>query len=772
MPESRIDPYDVGALERAVNDSAGRVSAIWLSFVAFSAYLAAAASMITHRQIFLDQPIKLPTINIDLPLFASAILLPLLFVIYHVYVLLQVVLLARVADAYNEAVERNLADEPDRNQVRQRLANTLFAQLFAGSSRERTGVFGRLLQAMAWITLAIAPVAVLLIFETKLLPYHSAWVTWTHRGLIVFDMLAVLMLWASAVEPRLDIGWRSLIRYRWLSLAALTAFLLSNLLITFPGEPGRLWMGFVFTPDTASKILPECHISKAIEDRIAPFDRLVLLGEDFVENNTFDRIKAVATTNGQNLYESERTRIFRGRDLRCARLAGADLRLADFSEANLSGAILRGALLEGSNFIGAEIIGAVLDRAQLQDSSFSPPSAQRDEDEDEDAVTPLEAAPPPATPQATNAKDFPTKASAPARLRDTSFHGAQMRGAFLDRVNLDGADLRVAQLEQASLIESSLRGAALMDAGLADAKLDRAKLQGASFDKGSLAGASLKNAEMQGVSLYRTWMLGANLDSAIMHGASFRNTQLEGTTFYRTQLQGALFRNARFEGTSFIEAQLQGVEMKSRLASARTLRDSFVLKSFLWRTENLRCDSAYVISPNVGPAIVEDRDDGGKDQAISDFIERTLQEVPKSANGAENFRDDLQKAMTLRLNAPDSINSTSREEAWKNCAGQLEGRKDERLKQMVAGVVGYACTRPYIDIERFVMAFTTGAAPRGLKPDRTPDIKSRWADLLPALPAGKMFARSFLDADNEKCPNAKRLSADTKKLLGDLASGK
>ena len=104
MPESRIDPYDVGALERAVNDSAGRVSAIWLSFVAFSAYLAAAASMITHRQIFLDQPIKLPTINIDLPLFASAILLPLLFVIYHVYVLLQVVLLARVADAYNEAV--------------------------------------------------------------------------------------------------------------------------------------------------------------------------------------------------------------------------------------------------------------------------------------------------------------------------------------------------------------------------------------------------------------------------------------------------------------------------------------------------------------------------------------------------------------------------------------------------------------------------------------------------------------------------------------------
>src|SRR5882757_6394638 len=110
MADAKIDSFDVGALEKAVNDSAGRVSGIWLSFVAFSAYLAAAASMISHRQIFLEEPIKLPTINIDLPLFASAILLPVLFVIYHVFVLLQVVLLARTADAYNQALEHEMAE--------------------------------------------------------------------------------------------------------------------------------------------------------------------------------------------------------------------------------------------------------------------------------------------------------------------------------------------------------------------------------------------------------------------------------------------------------------------------------------------------------------------------------------------------------------------------------------------------------------------------------------------------------------------------------------
>src|SRR3954467_5459704 len=114
MPDGKIDVLDIGALERAVNDSATRVSGLWLSFVAFSAYLAAAASMISHRQIFLEEPIKLPTINIDLPLVASAILLPLLFVIYHVFVLVQVVLLARTADAYNHALDRTMEERDGR----------------------------------------------------------------------------------------------------------------------------------------------------------------------------------------------------------------------------------------------------------------------------------------------------------------------------------------------------------------------------------------------------------------------------------------------------------------------------------------------------------------------------------------------------------------------------------------------------------------------------------------------------------------------------------
>jgi|KBSSwiStaDraftv2_1062776.scaffolds.fasta_scaffold54535_2 uncharacterized protein YjbI with pentapeptide repeats len=743
MAEARIDPFDVGALERSVNDSAGRVSGIWLSFVVFSAYLAAAASMITHRQIFLEEPIKLPTINIDLPLTASAILLPLIFVIYHVFVLLQVVLLARTADTYNEAIEHNVTDEPDRIRIRQRLANTLFAQLFAGSSRERKGVFGGLLRGMAWITLAIAPVGVLIVFEIKFLPYHNAAVTWTHRSLIAFDLLAVLILWASAVQPRQDIGWRSLVRHRKMTLVAFAVFVLSNLLITFPGEPGRFWMKMAFTPDPNSNVLPECQVSKAIEAWLTPsFDRLVLLGEDFVDDAKFDKIADVAKTNGQNLYDSERIRILRGRDLSCARLAGADLRLSDFTEANLSGAILRGAHLEGSRFIDAEIAGAVLDRAQLQKSSFSPPAATPD------------------------TQDAMAKPLAAARLPNSTLQGAQLQGALLDEVNLEGANLRAAHLEGASLASANLRAAALIGARLRETKLDKARLQGASFNNASLVGASLVSAQMQGVSLRGALLLGTDLASAVMHGAIFERTRLEGTSFYRTQLQGALFQDARFEGALFVETQLQGVQVlqydqKTRSLRAGAVHDSIVSGSFLWNAGSIRCDFTHVGSLNFEP-IIEVRYSGEEsfltpatDREISGFIARSLEDVPDKSNAAVYFsKARLQDDLISRLNLAASATSAPIEQAWRNCAGESEARTPEGFEKLTANVVRHACYSPDIN------SFARGVATKGNR-----GRLNMWSYELEQVPVGRMFAKSLLEADEQQCRNAKDLTEKTRELL-------
>src|SRR3954467_10562804 len=104
--EKKIDPYDVEALEKSLNDSATRVSTIWVSFLIFSLYLLTAATTVTHRQFLLAEPVKLPVLNIDLPLWGFFFLAPILFVIFHAYVLIQVILLARTAAAYDDAVKR------------------------------------------------------------------------------------------------------------------------------------------------------------------------------------------------------------------------------------------------------------------------------------------------------------------------------------------------------------------------------------------------------------------------------------------------------------------------------------------------------------------------------------------------------------------------------------------------------------------------------------------------------------------------------------------
>jgi uncharacterized protein YjbI with pentapeptide repeats len=725
MADNKIDSFDIGALEKAVNDSAGRVSGIWLSFVAFSAYLAAAASMISHRQMFLEEPIKLPTINIDLPLVASAILLPLLFVIYHIFVLLQVVLLARTADAYNDAVEHNVTEATDRIRVRQRLANTLFAQLFAGSPREREGVLGWLLRLMAWVTLAIAPICVLLVFEIKFLPYHSAAVTWTHRGLIVVDLLAILLLWAGAVDPRRDISFQGLMKSWKVALVAALIAILSNVLVTFPGEPGRFWMKFLASSVQSESDVRECQVAWMVGAVVAPsFDRFVLLGEDFVDDEKLGKITATAKTNEQQPYESERTRIFRGRDLRCGRFAGADLRHVDFAESDLSGAVLRGAHLEGTTFGGARLTGTVLDSAQLQDSSFA-------------------------------ARQVADKQLGEAQLPNSSLRGAQLQRANLEGVNFEGSDLWRAQLQEANLDRANLRGASLKNAILRDASLDGARLQGASLQSASMQRTSLNSAEMQGAVLTGARMTGASLDNAKLHGAVLYETQLRGASFNRTEFHGAVFRSAKLEGAAFIEAQLQGTQFPET-----DLRYVVVSDSLLWQAGSIHCNYTHVSTPNF-EAIIDLTSLRGKPvpiaanaTEIASFIKRSLADVPDKSRVVTEFsKANLERDLNTRLRAPSPNGETSGEKDWRDCAAESQARTPEKFQELASRIVEYVCgsvPNPNQIVEAVVAGWTAGN--------------------LSDTPVAKTFATLLLAENNVKCPRAKTLADDTKQRLRDVVN--
>jgi uncharacterized protein YjbI with pentapeptide repeats len=489
----KLDAFDVSALERSLNDSSARVSTIWVSFLIFSLYLLIAATTVTHRQLLLGEPLKLPVLDISLPLWGFFFLAPILFVILHVYVLLQLLLLARTAAAYNAAVERADLLPEENASLRQRLANTLFAQILAGSPREREGWLGWLLRAMAWTTLAIAPILILLAFQFAFLPYHSHLATWMHRLLLAAELVAAFLLWPLVLDARRDFEWTKIwmqvkrtvalpwrlfgpnerrrdewvwLRQQAMPLASCVLFVLVSLLLaTFPGEPHIN----LLTGQSLWSVQCERWVS-------SQFDRLDLMHVDVVDDKKFDKIESATTKRGQSPIEGERTQNFRGRDLSCGTFGLADLRRADFSEARMIGGFLVEARLQGATLHQAQLQGAFLSAAELQGADLGLAGLQGAYLDHHQFL--------PAT-----------------QLRGAVLFGAQLQGAYLGDAQLQGADLTTADLQGADLSGAQLQGANLRGAGLQGADLTLAELQGADLSGAQLQGADLSGAQLQGANL-------------------------------------------------------------------------------------------------------------------------------------------------------------------------------------------------------------------------------------------------------------------------------
>ena len=89
-----IDPKDLGELQKALNKAAGKASVLWTTFTTFQLYLAIAFGSVTHRDLFLETPIKLPLLNVELSLVGFFVVAPLLLLIFHFYLFLQLLGLA------------------------------------------------------------------------------------------------------------------------------------------------------------------------------------------------------------------------------------------------------------------------------------------------------------------------------------------------------------------------------------------------------------------------------------------------------------------------------------------------------------------------------------------------------------------------------------------------------------------------------------------------------------------------------------------------------
>jgi hypothetical protein len=248
LPPIAAKADDLEAIKKVVDDAASVGGGLWLSYLFLLFYLGVAAGKVTHADLFVENPVKLPFLNIDLPLLAFFILAPILFLVVHAYVLVHLVFLSDKTKTFDSALREQIGRngslpegeserrETIRTGLRRQLPSNIFVQFLAGPAELRKGVFGCSLRVIAWVTLVIAPVSLLLLIQIQFLPYHSTRITWSHRIWLLADLGLIWLLWRRILS-----GWASRISLAWtVAGAALTgcALLFSLPVVTFPGEAG------------------------------------------------------------------------------------------------------------------------------------------------------------------------------------------------------------------------------------------------------------------------------------------------------------------------------------------------------------------------------------------------------------------------------------------------------------------------------------------------------------------------------------------------------
>jgi uncharacterized protein YjbI with pentapeptide repeats len=611
---------DLQALRDAMVDAAGVGAGLWFSYLFVLLYLAIAVGGVTHRDLLLENPIKLPFLAVDLPLLGFFVLAPGLFLIVHAYVLLHLLLLAGKAGAFHAELERQITDENSRARLRRQLPSNVFVQLLAGPREVRTGIIGYMLRLIAQTSLVAGPLALLVFFQFQFLPYHHEPIAWWQRLLVLADLALLWMLWPSIARGETTwLVWRDL-RRGAVAAAALTS-LLPLLLVftvaTFPGE--WLYTNLPSAPivPTRRPVWKSEHVAsspyeRALNQAFADLEAREKLGDNddnksertsltrffhfikMLKVQTIDLVASMDWTSPHKLlvagdvdFVTRRPKsvwsnrlVLPGVDVIDRVKFDTEQKIAAVPETvslrgrRLEGAVFIGARLRKVDFTAAHLQGVRFDAADLREANFLC-----------DTDKPTEGGPQPDCADVRSASldrahlqgahldgaDLREASFESAKLNNASLNRALLQGAILKDAELQGASLQGTHLESATLDGANLLGASLQSANFQRASLVRAELQDVKIRGADLTDASLKHAKLPGVSFVGVAIQGADFDQAYLQGASldslrmqrvrFAYANLQGANLDGANLQGAYLNGARLNGASLDGAKLQGASL-------------------------------------------------------------------------------------------------------------------------------------------------------------------------------------------------------------------
>lgn len=509
--ETPVNPY---SLLEAVNASSETAHRAWLIFLALMIYLMVAVAGVTHRDLLLETPVKLPMMDVPIQITQFFQFAPIILVLLHLGLISQLVLLARKTLEFDHAIRMLETTDRRRHPLRLELHNFFFVQAIAGP--ERSSIMSGFLHIMSWLTLAVLPVVLILYIQVVFLPYHDVATTWTHRVALVVDIAMLVLIGVFLMRAETSF-WQAFGRttrqhpmsFGMTALVLMVIGFLSFFAATIPGE--------------AMDRMSRSMLGLQAEDgnrRYAGGFNLPFLGasSDRALFGIFTTNLVVTDTDlvaDKDVTPGEPTLKLRGRDLTFAKLDRSDLHQADLTDANLSNASL----------VGTDLRGALMHCADLNELLLS------------------------------NNRE---------RARCTTARYANFSGAKLDGATMTGIDLVEAKLEEAQLAEARLTFATLAGANFSSAVMRKTDLtggvqaQGANFLLASLQGADMTGAQLQYADFTSAGLQGVGLNYAYMHGAVLRDADMEAADLQQAKLYGADMTGAKLQGADLRYGEVWG----------------------------------------------------------------------------------------------------------------------------------------------------------------------------------------------------------------------
>src|SRR6478735_142935 len=433
MPKSpRLSQEAKGFLDEA-NAASDPARTAWLAFLLLLTYVVVTLTSVSHKDLLLNSPVRLPIINADIPLVGFFQYAPALLLLVYLSLLVQHVILARKYRKFTDAIAPCEMETGTEHPTRDRVHSYVFSQILAGPKPNRITKF--MMMLIVYVTFSILPIATLLYFQIKFLPYHEVSITYWHRIAVILGFAMLILLtpimqhappkrrWDVRVGPQAE-AWEASGTQVLLVLFLLPLVVgFSWLIATVPNEWIDRRLGFV-APTSV---------------RVGPEDEAKLLNP-LVRRVVYDRLP---NDNDKGWWRrwllSYRVLVVEDTDLGAGEGVNVVLRERNF----------RFVLLSRSDLHRADLAWADLRATQMW------------------------------------------KTLAKGKLKD-----AQLQGAFLQEAQLQGAQLNSTQLQGADLSKAELQGADLSSANLQGADLEGAQFQGAKLAAAQLQGADLASAEI------------------------------------------------------------------------------------------------------------------------------------------------------------------------------------------------------------------------------------------------------------------------------------